>query len=113
MNIVEIGLNILRLFSASFKKEKERCKELNAKINEIAENHKIPEFGKINIRIMLSLLLFSQDPELVDEGKLFDLKRQFSKVGEAFENSNEYYKVNNTLMSIFRIIIQIQQIMGV
>mmetsp|Transcript_30864 Transcript_30864/g.27299 ORF Transcript_30864/g.27299 Transcript_30864/m.27299 type:complete len:225 (+) Transcript_30864:182-856(+) len=75
--------------------------------------HEMNYYSQINFTIIISLLLFALDPDLIDQGELFKMKKEFVKFGDELEDPKTMYKVNYTLICIFGQVVMIQEGMGV
>jgi hypothetical protein len=112
-NFSYLHVGLLETFKAVKSKDKEDCKKTSERLITIMKHHKMHEYAIINFEIIISLLLFSLDPELIDQGRLFVMKRKFTEMASIAEDPEKSYQISYTLINIFGLLVQIQLAMGV
>jgi len=82
------------------------------KMLKLLENAKVDFHFQISFKIHLILLLYSFDPESIDQGDIFKMKKQFLQQIPNFDNPEEHYKIYYFGISFLGSLVEILQIMG-
>jgi hypothetical protein len=80
---------LLKVFQTTKNKDKEGTQEMYNQIIRVMKHHRMNDYAIMNFEIIISLLLFSLDPDMVDQGRLFEMKNKFVKVSEIAENKDQ------------------------
>ena len=72
------------MHAKQFKKE-ESIKLFNETIKTM-EIHGMSKYAILNYEISMSLLLFNLDPELISQGRLFQMRKMFTEIVEIIED---------------------------
>lgn len=82
LNYTVLHLTLMAIFVSTKAKDKQKTIDNKDLIIKIMRHHQMHEYAVINFEIIISLLLFSLDPDIVDQGRLFEMKREFMKIGD-------------------------------
>ncbi|CAI2359199.1 unnamed protein product [Moneuplotes crassus] len=89
-------------------KDKEEVVRLAGVIDKFVEHHRFTKSLKLYYKIMISMHMFTLDPESVDQGKIFGFKKEFEELV-----SGSTYEMNYSMMDGFGFLVNIQELMGV
>lgn len=87
-NFSLLHLGLLKIFRAVKAKNKEETLELFNQVIGIMNYHDMHEYAVLNFEIIISLLLFSLDPEIIDQGRLFEMRKRFSSMVKIVEDES-------------------------
>lgn len=82
VNFCVLHTCLLRIFRSTKMQDKELTREIYHLIIKVMRHHRMNDYAIMNFEIIISLLLFSLDPDMVDQGRLFEMKNKFVKVSE-------------------------------
>lgn len=74
--------------------------------------HNMHKFACLNFDIIITLLIFSLNADEIDQGKVFEMRKQFMDMVNIADNKEEQYKVCYSMIGIYGLMVQIQQAMG-
>lgn len=89
LNYSMLHLGLVKIFMAVKSKSKENSIEEWDKILKIMKHHDMSEYGVMSFEIVVSLLLFSLDPELCDQEKMFLMKKKFVEMAEIADDPDK------------------------
>ena len=108
----DMHLGLIKLFQACKSKDVNKTKELYEELSKIMKHHNMQNYAFLNFEIIITLLIFSLDPEQVDQGRVLQMKKEFIKMVNFADDKEEAYKVCYTMIGIFGLMVQFQQAMG-
>jgi hypothetical protein len=89
LNYSMLHLGLVKIFMAVKSKNKEDSIKECDKILKIMKHHDMSEYGIMSFEIVVSLLLFSLDPELIDQEKMFLMKKKFVEMAEVADDPSK------------------------
>jgi len=89
LNYCILHHSLLDIFRQVKDQNKETAKKCCDFILKVMSHHKMGEYTVMNFEIVVSLLIFSLDPEMIDQGRLFVMKKKFSKMADIADDPKE------------------------
>ncbi|CAI2387857.1 unnamed protein product [Moneuplotes crassus] len=102
-----LGLSMIEIMDYMDKKDKEGVARRVDVLIKLTEHHKLTKTSKLFFKIMATLLMFTLDPESVDQGKVFGFRKEFEELA-----SRSTYEINYSMMDGFGLLVNIQELMG-
>ncbi|CAI2387837.1 unnamed protein product [Moneuplotes crassus] len=108
-----LGLSMIEIMDYMDKKNKKDKKDKEGVARRVdvliklTEHHKLTKTSKLFFKIMATLVMFSLDPESVDQGKVFGFRKEFEELV-----SRSTYEMNYSMMDGFGLLVNIQELMG-
>mmetsp|Transcript_43315 Transcript_43315/g.50876 ORF Transcript_43315/g.50876 Transcript_43315/m.50876 type:complete len:185 (-) Transcript_43315:1067-1621(-) len=108
-----VNIDILRLYKATKNQQIEEAKQLCKSLIERLEYHELNPSAKLNFEILIMLLIFSTDKDLISEDRLESIKCKFVELTEKAEKEETRFEIFYTIIGTFGLLLQIQIAMGV
>ena len=85
---------------------------MGKKLIDHLNNAKLDTNWLLNFKILISLLIFANNPESIDQGELFKMRRDFNSITDLI-GTDRQYEIFYTGIGLFGTLVQIFQAMGI
>ena len=111
-NFIYVHSGILKLQILTKKELRKEAIDLGLKLIKIFDNSKLDTNWSLIFKILISLIMFSNDPESINQGELLKMRRDFVSITDLI-GTDLQYEVYYTGIGIFGTIVQIFQAMNI
>lgn len=111
-NMWNLHTSLLKLGLASKKEDKKAAVEIGTKLLEFWNNAQLEKYCLLNFKILITLLVFANDPEAIDQAEVFKMKKDYGNI-EKYLNSEDSYIVNYTGIGLYGTLAQVFQALGI
>ena len=111
-NFIYVHSGILKLQILTKKELRKEAIDLGLKLIKIFDNSKLDTNWSLIFKILISLIMFSNDPESINQGELLKMRRDFVSITDLI-GTDRQYEVYYTGIGIFGTIVQIFQAMNI
>jgi hypothetical protein len=94
------------------KEEKKEGVEIGQSLLDRINKWNLETNWALNFKILISLLMFANDNNSIDQGELIKMKRDFVKITDVLDDKDRQYLLYYSGIGIFGTLVQIMQAMG-
>ena len=111
-NLAYVHSGILKLGITTKRELKKEAVEIGKKLINHSNNANLDTNCLLNFKILISLLMFANDNESIDQGELLKMRRDFSSITDLI-GTDRQYEVYYSGIGLFGTLVQIFEAMGV
>jgi len=112
LNLAYLHSGIMRLGLATKKENKKEAIEFGKKLIDHLNSVLLDSQCSLNFKILITLLMFANESEEIDQGELLKMKKDFATITDKI-GTNDEYEVYYSGVGLFGTLVQILQAMGI